>query len=241
MALAQGDDDAAEDFLVEATALEAELNTPSGPPLPMKPAHEMYGEFLLARGRMEEAAVQFNKALERTPNRIRSVPGLGTRKATFLGHQLATVTKRLRAAGHRPTAHSSWARSDDPFERRNLDGDRVLSIDRGAQAGRPSDIQPLLRQMSTIGTESLPPGSDACFIRCTCDKPLSATRSLSQVPPRTQPTVFASHGCEPIAPDGVLRAQRSGYLARGLFGPGAVAPESCQPTAVTGRGGDGPS
>ena len=76
LALAQGDDDAAEDFLVEATALEAELNTPSGPPLPMKPAHEMYGEFLLARGRMEEAAVQFNKALERTPNRIRSVPGL---------------------------------------------------------------------------------------------------------------------------------------------------------------------
>ena len=36
----------------------------------MKPACEMYGEFLLAQGRMEEAAVQFNKALERTPNRI---------------------------------------------------------------------------------------------------------------------------------------------------------------------------
>ncbi len=76
LALAQGDDDAAEDFLVEATALEAELNTPSGPPLPMKPAHEMYGEYLLARGRLEEAAEQFNKALERTPNRTKSVRGL---------------------------------------------------------------------------------------------------------------------------------------------------------------------
>ena len=76
MALAQGDAAAAEAFLVEATALEAELNAPSGPPLPMKPALEMYGEFLLAQGRMEEAAVQFDKALERTPNRTRTVRGL---------------------------------------------------------------------------------------------------------------------------------------------------------------------
>ena len=76
LASARGDDDAAEAFLVEAAALEAELNAPSGPPSPMKPAHEMYGEFLLERGRMEEAAVQFSKALERTPNRTRSVRGL---------------------------------------------------------------------------------------------------------------------------------------------------------------------
>ena len=76
LALAKGDDDAAEDFLVEAAALEAELNAPSGPPSPMKPAHEMYGEFLLARGRTDEAAVQFTRALERTPNRTRSVRGL---------------------------------------------------------------------------------------------------------------------------------------------------------------------
>ena len=74
--LARGDDDAAEEFLVEATALETELNAPSGPPSPMKPAHEMYGEFLLERGRMEEAAEQFNNALKRTPNRIKSVRGL---------------------------------------------------------------------------------------------------------------------------------------------------------------------
>ena len=76
LASARGDDDAAEEFLVEATALETALHAPSGPPSPMKPAHEMYGEFLLARGRMEEAAQQFNKALERTPNRTRSVRGL---------------------------------------------------------------------------------------------------------------------------------------------------------------------
>ena len=76
LALARSDVDAADALLAEATALEAELNAPSGPPAPMKPAHEMYGEFLLAQGRMEEAAVQFGKALERTPNRLRSVRGL---------------------------------------------------------------------------------------------------------------------------------------------------------------------
>ena len=76
LALAQGSDAAAEEHLLEAIAFESELNAPSGPPFPMKPAHEVYGEFLLARGRMDEAAAQFNKALERTPNRIKSVRGL---------------------------------------------------------------------------------------------------------------------------------------------------------------------
>ena len=76
MALAEGDDDTAEQHLIEATTLEAALNPPSGPPLPMKPAFEMYGEFLLAQGRLEEAATQFKKALERTPNRTKSVQGL---------------------------------------------------------------------------------------------------------------------------------------------------------------------
>ena len=47
-----------------------------GPPFPMKSAYEMYGEFLLARGRTDEAATQFARALERMPNRTRSVQGL---------------------------------------------------------------------------------------------------------------------------------------------------------------------
>ena len=76
LASARGDDDSAEQLLVEAATLESKLNTPSGPPRPMKPAHEMYGEFLLSRGRLEEAVAQFAKALERTPNRARSVQGL---------------------------------------------------------------------------------------------------------------------------------------------------------------------
>ena len=76
IALAQGDEAAFEALLVEATALEGALNPPYGAPFPMKSAYEMHGEFLLARGRKEEAAVQFAKALERMPNRTRSVRGL---------------------------------------------------------------------------------------------------------------------------------------------------------------------
>ena len=83
MAVAQGDGDTAERFLIEATTLEADLNAPSGPPLPMKPAFEMYGEFLSAHGRLEEAAAQFKKALERTPNRTKSLQGMELTRLKF--------------------------------------------------------------------------------------------------------------------------------------------------------------
>ena len=76
MALARGEDATAEALLVEATVLEGKLNAPQGAPFPMKSAYEMYGEFLLARGRTDEAAAQFARALERMPNRTRSVRGL---------------------------------------------------------------------------------------------------------------------------------------------------------------------
>jgi tetratricopeptide (TPR) repeat protein len=80
IATAQNDMIAAEEFLKNAVAIEATLNAPSGPPLPVKPSFEMYGEFLLAAGRMSEAAEQFEQSLLRTPNRTKSVSGL--KKAT---------------------------------------------------------------------------------------------------------------------------------------------------------------
>ncbi len=55
--------------LAEAARIEDELGFPSGPPSPIKPAHELYGEELAARGRLEQAATELAKALERTPNR----------------------------------------------------------------------------------------------------------------------------------------------------------------------------
>ena len=47
-----------------------------GPPFPVKPAHELYGEMLLESGRVNSARAQFNLALARAPKRRLSVKGL---------------------------------------------------------------------------------------------------------------------------------------------------------------------
>ncbi len=59
-----------------ATKLEEDMSPPSGPPVLVKPSHELYGEILLQSGRPKEAAEQFAIALERQPNRGRSLIGL---------------------------------------------------------------------------------------------------------------------------------------------------------------------
>jgi tetratricopeptide (TPR) repeat protein len=71
-------------LLREAAELEEKMPPPSGPPVPMKPAHELYGEVLLAAGRAEEAARQFELSLLRTPNRAASLLG-AARAAVRLG------------------------------------------------------------------------------------------------------------------------------------------------------------
>lgn len=45
------------------------MAAPSGPPDPIKPAMELYGEMLLEAGQPAQAAAAFEKSLERTPNR----------------------------------------------------------------------------------------------------------------------------------------------------------------------------
>jgi tetratricopeptide (TPR) repeat protein len=78
----------AERLLKEAVAIEATLDAPSGPPEPIKPSFELYGQFLNATGRAKEAAAQFQQSLLRTPNRRLSVQGLdraSTPKSTSAG------------------------------------------------------------------------------------------------------------------------------------------------------------
>ena len=70
----------AEQLLKEATVIELTLDAPSGPPEPIKPSFEMYGEWLLEQGRTKDAATQFERSLTRMPNRRLSVQGL--QKAT---------------------------------------------------------------------------------------------------------------------------------------------------------------
>lgn len=58
-----------------ATMMEEAKGPPSGPPMLIKPSHELFGEILLRAGKPNEAAAQFRTALLRQPNRARSLLG----------------------------------------------------------------------------------------------------------------------------------------------------------------------
>jgi tetratricopeptide (TPR) repeat protein len=74
MAGKQGDE--ALRLMKEAADIELTLDKPSGPPEPIKPATELYGEILLELGRPKEAAAQFEQSLLRIPKRTPSLFGL---------------------------------------------------------------------------------------------------------------------------------------------------------------------
>jgi tetratricopeptide (TPR) repeat protein len=74
-ALKKGNAEEALKLLAAAAEAESRLSPPSGPPDPMKPSHELYGEALLELGRAEEAGKQFELSLLRTPNRTASLLG----------------------------------------------------------------------------------------------------------------------------------------------------------------------
>ncbi|WP_162913329.1 tetratricopeptide repeat protein [Rhodospirillaceae bacterium SYSU D60014] len=71
----KGDFDQAIRTMKEAIALTDAMPPPTGPPLVIKPPHELLGEILLAAGRPEDAARQFTAALFRHPDRARSLLG----------------------------------------------------------------------------------------------------------------------------------------------------------------------
>jgi tetratricopeptide (TPR) repeat protein len=81
VAVARNDAAAAEQLLKEATAIEQTLDAPSGPPEPIKPSFELYGELLLDQGRLKDAAAQFEQSLARMPNRRASMQGLEKTRA----------------------------------------------------------------------------------------------------------------------------------------------------------------
>ena len=74
--LARGQKDEAVRLAKEAADIESTLAAPSGPPEPIKPALEFYGEVLLDAGKRPEAATAFRQSLLRTPKRTPSVEGL---------------------------------------------------------------------------------------------------------------------------------------------------------------------
>ena len=74
--LAEGKAIGATQLMQSAVAAEDELSLDYGPPYPVKPAHELFGEILLELDRPEEAREQFEQALDRAPRRSLSLLGL---------------------------------------------------------------------------------------------------------------------------------------------------------------------
>ena len=73
---AKGQKDEALKLAREAMEIELSLSAPSGPPDPIKPAPEFYGELLLVAGRTADAIAALDLSLQRTPNRTPSVKAM---------------------------------------------------------------------------------------------------------------------------------------------------------------------
>lgn len=74
--LADGRQEQALRLLAQTATEEDALIFEFGPPIPVKPAHELYGEELLAAHRPKEARDEFQRALARAPKRVQSLRGL---------------------------------------------------------------------------------------------------------------------------------------------------------------------
>ena len=81
-----GDTTGAVTSLRRAAALEDAMPFEFGPPVTVKPSHELLGEVLLQAGRSREAEVEFTRALRLAPKRARSLIGLA-RAASAAGDQ----------------------------------------------------------------------------------------------------------------------------------------------------------
>jgi hypothetical protein len=73
---ARGQKDEALKLAREAMEIELALSAPSGPPDPIKPAPEFYGELLIEAGKHAEAVAALELSLQRTPNRTPSVKAM---------------------------------------------------------------------------------------------------------------------------------------------------------------------
>ena len=78
----RGQKDEALKLAKEAMDIELSLPAPSGPPDPMKPAPEFYGELLIEAGKHAEAVAALELSLQRTPNRTPSVRAMQRARST---------------------------------------------------------------------------------------------------------------------------------------------------------------
>jgi tetratricopeptide (TPR) repeat protein len=79
--LAEGKQEQGLQLLARTASQEDALVFEFGPPVPVKPAHELYGEELLAAHRPKEAREEFQRALAHAPKRAQSLRGLAKAEA----------------------------------------------------------------------------------------------------------------------------------------------------------------
>jgi tetratricopeptide (TPR) repeat protein len=92
---AQGQHAKAFALLDEAVVMQNRMPKPIGRPMPVKDVNELYGELELQLGRARQAAIWFERALARTPNRSRAVLNLA---------------RAYRNAGDDPNARAAYKR-----------------------------------------------------------------------------------------------------------------------------------
>ena len=82
----------------KAADLEDKTSYQPGPPVILKPSHEIYGEVWLAMGNAQEAVKQFDLALQRSPNRSLSLLGkyraLRSAGETAKANQIKAILKK---------------------------------------------------------------------------------------------------------------------------------------------------
>ena len=101
----RGDTERAVEMAHTAAAMEIqEMSAPSGPPLPMKPAIELYGDILLSANRPEEAVAAYEKSLQWIPQRTPSILGLA--KAASAAGDKETAEEMISKVRHMPGASS---------------------------------------------------------------------------------------------------------------------------------------
>jgi tetratricopeptide (TPR) repeat protein len=114
---ARGNRDEALRTLARAAEAEARRPRPIARPYPIKPAAELYGEFLIAAGDGRAAMAQFQAALQRTPRRAASLLGLAAAAALT-----GSLTESASAASE---FIKVWHRAD-PGRREMGDAQRLL-------------------------------------------------------------------------------------------------------------------
>lgn len=108
--------DSAVALLRRATALEDAMPVAFGPPIVIKPTHELLGEVLLSLHRPREAQAEFQRALALAPRRALSLLGL-RRAAAAAGDSTAArdAARELRNVWHRADRLPELAELDQEY------------------------------------------------------------------------------------------------------------------------------